>query len=217
VTEFEVPESFNQPRLVLVEGSDDEALISGLVGHLGLSGFQCRNMKGKDAWPDKLRAIAADPTFRSNVLALGLVRDADQNPTGTWQSCKSAIEGAQMVAGSAPGVLGTGSPATCVAILPHYNNKGAIEELCLESFPPELVACVDSYFACVDTGQERQTRSNKAYVQAYLAGQIPLRRNLQIAAASGSFNFDHPAFSELSKFLVDIHSVQASSQGEHEQ
>jgi len=209
MTEFKLPPTFDSPTLVLVEGSDDEALVGALVKHHGLPGFQLLNMKGKDDWTNKIRAISADSSFRANVLALGLVRDADQDPAAAWQSCSGAIRTAGLVAGLRPGEFGTGRPRTCVVIIPGADRKGAIEELCIDSFPPKAMTCVYSYFECLDGGQPSD-RKSKAYVQAYLAGIIPLQRNLQVAASAMKLDLGHHAFDDLRAFLKALNAASTS-------
>jgi hypothetical protein len=183
------PVRFNQPFLVLVEGSDDQAFVAALVKYLELDQFQIHDMGGNSNWPSKLSAIALDDGFKANVLALGLVRDADQNPTGTWESCKSAIANSKMTPPSRPGELSAG-------------------DVCLSSFSQDRMACVNSYFACLDTQRAGgRARPKKAYVQTYLAGLIPPVRDIRIATERDILDFSHSTFDELKGFLRHLHSV----------
>jgi hypothetical protein len=185
---------FTQERLVLVEGSDDQALIGALVEHEGLEGFQIHNMGGKSGWTARLRAIVLDEGFKEKVRALGLVRDADNDAAACWQSCKAALEAADLVAAAQAGELALGDPATCVAIVPSANGLGAIEEVCLASFPADRMACVGSYFECIDSDDEPAQRASKALVQVYLASLDPLARSLTIAARRRQLDVAHEAF-----------------------
>jgi hypothetical protein len=205
------PLRFTQPFLVLVEGADDQAVIAALVKYLNLDHFQIHDMGGNTDWTNKLSAIALDDSFKDNVWALGLIRDADQNPTGTWRSCRSAIINCNMIPPNRPGELSVGYPAICVSIVPSTNNPGAIEDVCLDSFNQDRMACVESYFACLDKARSRgSTRPKKSHVQTYLAGLIPPVKDLRIAAEKGNIlNFSHSTYDELKEFLRLLHGASA--------
>jgi hypothetical protein len=196
---------FTQECLVLVEGSDDQAVIAALVEHEGLEGFQIHNMGGKSSWTTRVRAIVVDPGFKDNVRALGLVRDADNDATASWQSCKAALEAADLVAPAQVGEVAPGEPATCVAIVPSADGIGAIEEVCLASLPADRMACIGSYFECIDGDDGPAWRASKALVQAYLASLDPLARSLTIAARKRQLDVAHVAFDELRSFLYGLH------------
>jgi hypothetical protein len=201
---------FTQERLVLVEGSDDQAVMAALVEHEGLDGFQIHNMGGKSGWTARLRAIVVDEGFKENVHALGLVRDADNDAAACWQSCKAALDAADLAAASRAGKVAPGDPATCVAIVPSAGGLGAIEDVCLASFPADRMACVGSYFECIDSDDEPAQRVSKALVQVYLASLDPLARNLTIAARKRQLDVAHGAFDELRSFLYGLHSASSS-------
>jgi hypothetical protein len=206
------PVRFDRPFLVLVEGVDDQAVVAVLVKKMELDGFQIHDMGGNGDWPSKLRAITLDESFSVNVRALGLVRDADQNPTGTWTSCTSAINQSGLTAPERTGELGTGSPATCVTIVPSPSRAGAIEDLCLDSFSQNRMECVNSYFTCLDKSRSNGARRpKKSHVQAYLAGLIPPVRDIRIAAERDVIDFSHSAFDELKEFLRLLSSASEPS------
>jgi hypothetical protein len=201
---------FAHERLVLVEGSDDQAVIAKLVEHEGLEGFQIHNMGGNRGWTARLRAISVDEGFKDKVRALGLVRDADNDAAACWQSCKASLEAADLVAAAQAGEVAPGDPATCVAIVPSASGIGAIEEVCLASFPPDQMACVGSYFECIDSEHEPAQHPSKALVQVYLASLDPLPRSLTIAARKGQLDVAHEAFDELRSFLYGLYSANSS-------
>jgi hypothetical protein len=200
---------FTQERLVLVEGSDDQAVIAALVEHEGLEGFQIHNMGGKSGWTTRLQAIVVDEGFKDNVRALGLMRDADNDAAACWQSCKAALEAADLVAPAQAGEVAPGDPATCVAIVPSAAGLGAIEEVCLASFPADRMTCVGSYFGCLDGDEEPAQRPSKALVQVYLASLDPLARSLTIAARKRQLNVAHEAFDSLRSFLFGLHGASS--------
>lgn len=195
--------SFEQPRVVLVEGSDDQAIIAALIEHESMQGFHVHNMIGKSRWTGKLRAICRVRGF-GKVVGLGLVRDADTNGQAEWDSCRSALTAARLPLPSAPGQLQPGRPSVAVAIVPALASTGAIEELCLSSFELDRLTCVDSYFRCLPTSPNP---SSKAIVQTYLAGLQPARTNLADAARHGALDLSHPTFDSLKELLQEINSA----------
>lgn len=198
-----VLDRLEQPRLVLVEGSDDQAVLAALIKHESLEGFHIHNMIGKDKWSGKIRAICRTIGF-GKVVGLGLVRDADDNGQRAFDSCREALRAAGLAVPTDPESLAPGRPAVAIAIVPDMNTQGAIEDVCLPSFDPMNMSCVDSYFDCLSVGADRAA---KATVQAYLAGLQPRCKDLNVAAREGSLNLDHSAFDSLREFLMELNSA----------
>ena len=75
-------------RLLLVEGRDEVNLFDALLKHcFGAAGkhIQIVDGGGKDRFPQRILAIRAAAASRSPLLALGVVRDADNNAGGAFQ------------------------------------------------------------------------------------------------------------------------------------
>jgi hypothetical protein len=195
--------SFEQPRVVLVEGSDDQAIILGLLRHESLDDFHIHNMIGKDSWTGKLKAICRVRGF-GRVAALGLVRDADSNGQAAWDSCRSTLNAAHLPIPGTPGLLQPGRPSVAVAIVPEVDDTGAIEKLCLPSFASTNMACLASYFNCLGYSSDPP---HKAIVQAYLAGLTPSCKDLSVAVRGGALDFAHQTFDHLRTFLRELHSA----------
>jgi uncharacterized protein DUF3226 len=194
--------SFEEPHVVLVEGKEDQALVAALIDHEGLQGFHVHDMIGKDGWTGKLRAICRVRGF-GKVVSLGLVRDADTNGQTAWTSCRTSIAAARLPLPSLPGQLQPGRPSVAVAIIPGVDSTGALEELCLPSFQPERMTCVDGYFQCLAS----PSASSKAIVQTYLAGLQPSRRDLAVAARHRALDLTHPTFNSLRQLLQEMNSA----------
>jgi len=195
--------SFEQQHVILVEGSDDQAIIVALLRHESLDEFHIHNMIGKDSWTGKLRAICRVRGF-GRVMALGLVRDADSNGQAAWDSCRSTLTAARLPVPRAPGLIQSGKPSVAVAIVPNPSLTGAIEDVCLPSFEQTNMACVENYFNCLDHSADR---TGKAAVQAYLAGLQPSYKDLTAAARDGALNLAHHAFDDLRMFLHELDSA----------
>src|SRR5258708_2025456 len=195
---------FDRPHLVLVEGADDQAIISELITMEGLDDFQVHDMNGKDRWQYRIGLIGKQRDFRNNVITLGLVRDADDRPDGAWDSCRFALKNAGLPVPTGPIVTASGHPVTAILIIPSRNEHGAIEQLCLASFDQTRLQCVNSYFDCLERPSSQATRSGKGLVQVYLGGLKNPPRDIPLAAATGSLDLSHTVFDDVRQFLRNL-------------
>lgn len=191
---------FEIPHLVLVEGGDDQALVAAMIRHEGLDNFQVHNMFGKQSWTDRFGTVAKQLDFRSNVKSVGLVMDADNNPDGAWDSCTAALVNSGLPAPTEPLTLAGATISAAIMIVPSRSERGALEELCLRSFDPQRIACVDGYFACLAEFSTNRGRG-KGYAQAYLAGLQSAPRDLAVACHRNMIDMGHPAFDEIRTFV----------------
>jgi hypothetical protein len=182
-----------------VEGKYDRAVIANLIAYEGLpvDNFHIHDMIGKDNWQHALKGFMQTDGF-GDILSLGLVRDADSNPAGTWQSCRDALANAGLPVPNAPDQLQNGPPAVAVTLIPSSVGVGALEELCWMTFDSDLCTCVDSYFQCVGNAA---TVKKKEQVQVYLAGLSPPCPDLSVAAERRTLDFSNSAFDTLRDFV----------------
>lgn len=200
---------FTERRLVVVEGRHDQRLIAGLVGHLGLDGFQVHSVNGKTKWNGKISAIMRDDTFLDNVESIGVVRDADDNPSAAWDSCVNALANAGVGTPGSPGELGAvveGKPRASILIVPGMTGGGAVEELIIPALDVDRMDCVDSYMRCLDGKAASRPTSGKAIVRAFLSGLPEYVHDTRGALDGGYVNFDHVALSTTRDFLLNLAS-----------
>jgi hypothetical protein len=198
---------FERPYLVLVEGADDQAIISELIIIEGLEDFQVHDMNGKDQWQRRLGVISKAPEFISNVVGLGLVKDADALPSGAFDSCRFSLERSGLPVPKAPVVAAAGKPATAVLIVPSITDLGAIEDLCLKSFDEDRMQCVENYFDCLANRYPTTKRTGKGLVQAYLGGLEEPLRDLTLAAARRKIDLSNSCFDDARQFLQNLASA----------
>jgi hypothetical protein len=191
---------FDRPRLILVEGADDQAIIAAMIRHEGLEDYHVHDMRGNTSWSSRLQAVMLEPTFSMNVRSLGLIKDADSNPGAAWDSCIGVLGNCNLPIPRAAAILAEGVPSVAIMIVPSISRPGAIEDLCMSSFDEARLACVDGYFACLGDPQYARTGS-KGHVQAYLAGLPTAPRDLKVAADRGTLNMASSAFDELRAFV----------------
>lgn len=207
-------EKLTKPCVVMVEGADDARLVDALLQHLKCDPvIQIVAAEGKTQISARLRAIRAIEGFRE-VRALGIIRDADDNPQGAFQSVQGALRGASLPCPSKIGTLTQETPYVGVLIIPSDKEPGSLEDVCLKSLQGDKrMECIEQFINCVEKQQYLIRQPSKAQMAAFLA--VHEERpgiSLGVAASKGVFNFEHPAFDSLKEFLQVLASkVQSAS------
>jgi hypothetical protein len=200
-----IPLKISKPKLLIAEGKDDECFFCAIIEHLGINDIQVAGIGGKDKLRTNLKGLIKDPSF-SKVESLGIVRDADTNPVGAFQSVRESLRASGLPNPKKPLVLAQGMPRVAVMIIPSHKRKGALEDLCLESVSkdPALI-CVDQYFACLDQQKIGQAKNpSKAKVRVFLASRKDPTLPLGISAQKGYWPLDNKAFANIKVFLQSL-------------
>jgi hypothetical protein len=195
-----------QSYLVLVEGKDEQLLFNALLGNEGINNVQVLDIAGKTNLRQNLKALTASPHF-GDVLGLGVVRDADTNPTAAFESVRDALTASGLPGPPAPLTPSGQSPQVNVMILPDQDSNGMLESICLDAVAGEpIMQCVEQYFECI--GQHnielQDNRILKAKVQVFLASREDPGKRLGEAAQAGYWPWNAPAFQPMKDFLRDI-------------
>jgi hypothetical protein len=199
--------TFDGPVLVLTEGEDDALLLIAIAAARGISNLQVHVMGGKDTrWGAKLKFIVEHPSYRANVGAIGLLRDADSDPDAAFQSCVSALTAAGLPTPGAPAeVVRTQDNAVSVFIVPDASSTGTIEDLVLATGDPDRLDCVDRYMTCLtDKGVPTPSNAAKGRMQAYLAGLSPSPKTLAVAAQKDLFDWNSAEFDPLGAWASEL-------------
>ena len=193
------------PKLVLVEGKDDELFFAALCQHLGLGDIQFRQISGKANFRNALRAVVSDPGF-SKVIALGIFLDAEDNPKATFQSVCDALQKVGLPVPTQPMTPASGYPRVSVMILPNAQNPGSLEDVCLKAVAgTPVMKCVDKFFCCLQRqGLPLPKSLPKAKVLAYLTSKPEPDKRLGESAQAGYWDWNHPAFDALKNFLLSL-------------
>ena len=137
------------------------------VERMSLTGVQIQNFGGVSELPEFLAALANEPEFDDVVERLGVVRDAETNADGAFESVQSALENAGLPRPERPEEFAEGRPAVVALVLPGGGRTGMLETLVCESFAHEPVnRCIDEFFECV--GEASIRNPDKARAFAYL-------------------------------------------------
>jgi len=194
---------FTQPSLLIVEGKDEQNFFAKLAETLHVENLQILANYGKSGIRARLKALTKAPGFKSEVKKIGVVRDADDDYAGAFQSVRDALLSAALPAPTLPMVLAGRDPETCIMILPGNTRNGMLEDICLSSVQnAPVMQCVESYFECIRTTcPELRPNGPKARLQAFLSSQRETVYHLGEAAAKGYFPFDNPAFDEVKQLI----------------
>lgn len=196
------PVNITATKQLLVEGQDDRRVFQALMDDLGIVGVQIQVYDGKSKFRGFLKNFVEDDNFE-RVKTIGIHRDADTSAASAEQSVQDALRKFGLPRPSRPLSLATRPdlPSVTYIIVPPGKQRGAIEDVCIESVIDEPASrCVEEYMNCLSTTLDHEI-SDKARVQAYLAS---LRRpNLRLgeAAEGGYWNLDAPSFEPMRKFL----------------
>ncbi|WP_419838499.1 DUF3226 domain-containing protein [Candidatus Poriferisodalis sp.] len=192
------------PRLLLVEGADDEHVIGHLCEQTqAAANFDIAQMGGVSQMREEIEAHAKVP----GRTALGIVIDANSDPQARWQSIRDAVErvGAPLPTTPEPG--GTvvtpsadGVPMVGVWLMPDNQGPGELEDFLAELIPPsdEVWELARQYIEQVPGDQ--LSKRTKARIHAWLAVRTAGGR-LGTSISAGVFDVQRPAARSFVRWL----------------
>jgi len=195
-------EAIEQPNILVVEGIEDKRFFGALIDHMGLQKIQIIPFCGKTNLRNKLRALVKATGF-SQVISLGVVRDADSDPDAAFQSIRDALQAAGLPAPDSPLKVVGGKPRVAVLILPGEGSPGMLEDFCLKAVAQDpAISCVEQYFECL-RGKNLSLPNNmsKAKIQVFLASRPKAGLRLGEAAEAGYWPWDNEVFQEVKDFV----------------
>jgi hypothetical protein len=197
------PSAIDLPKVLLVEGQDPFQFFKALLGHLGLlDSVEVLNYGGVGDLPLFLKTLKAISGF-PEVVSLGIVRDAELNAAGAFQSVCGAITRAGLDAPAKPMSRTAGKPSLSILVLPDGTSPGMLETVCLDSVSTDAaLPCVDQFFECLKSRNVILAGNRaKARLHAYLASRPIPYLLLGQAAHKQYFPWDSPAFARVKEFL----------------
>ena len=200
-------------RLLLVEGKDEVNLFHALIRHRfgeDAPRIQVFDAGGKVQFPENIQAIQVEAQARPTLRSIGVVRDADDNPDGAFQSVCHHLRGAGFQPPGHHAGHSDGEPSVGVFIVPDGTSTGAIETLCRRSADESAIAgCVDQYLDCLEADAALASNNrDKSFAHAYLAATDDPLARVGEGAKAGAWDLDSDAFDELAGFLAAILAAQ---------
>ncbi len=196
------PKEITELKQLVVEGRDAEEPFRALLGHIGVNGVQIQNFGGISELPVFLRLLCNTPDF-NRVTSIGIVRDAETNAVGAFQSVCSALNNASLPVPTQAIVPVEDRPRVSVLILPDGETPGMLETICLWSVENDpAMECVKQYFKCIEQRMGSLPKNMpKAQVQTFLASRPRPGLLLGQAARAGYWPWDSPVFNNVKQFL----------------
>ncbi len=192
-------------KILVVEGKDEELFFQALLSYLDLTDIQILPVGGKSRLAANIKAVKNLPDFGS-VSVLAVIRDADSNAQGAFQSVKDALSKASLPCPTNLGQLFGSAPAVMVELFPGGFAPGMLEDLCVLSVSSTpLMVCVQNYFSCAQQhGIPLPQNLAKAKAHSFLALQAEPGKRVGEAALTGNWPFDNPAFDRIKAFLRSL-------------
>lgn len=202
-----MPAEIVKRNLLVVEGRDEELFFEAFLKHLALQNIQIMGIGGKEKLRPNLKALVLSPRF-SEVISLGIVRDANSDPRAAFQSIRDALQDVNLPLPNGPLLIAGSSPRVIVMILPAESAPGALEDLCLQAVNDDAaMPCVAEYFRCLQQQSVPAPRAiSKAKVQAFLASRQEAGKRLGEAAQAGYWPLEHNTFAQVKDFLKQVSS-----------
>ena len=196
---------FVQPKLLLVEGRDEVRLFPSLLNYLGISNVQIVSYEGTPNFRRNLRTFMVTEGF-DQLGSIGIVRDADQSAASALQSIQAHLGNVGLPVPDTFMTPTGSTPSVSVFVMPNNADKGALEKLCLDSLQDDpAMSCTEEYVKCfVDALDELPENMDKAKMHAFLASREKSYLHIGEAADAGCFDWNHPAFAELARFLQSL-------------
>ena len=200
--------AIQQPRILLVEGLNDQAFFNNLIEKKQTPPLQIIQYSEQNRLGVFLRdVLTKSDQFSELVKVLGIVKDADTNYQSAFQSIQGSLRVASLPVPGEPLEVAepseAGIPKVVAYVMPDNNSKGDLENLCLEAVRDHpALACVDQYFNCLHSKGYVPRQESKARLRVFLSAN-PDNPNLLIgqAIAAGVLPWESPAFEDVHKFL----------------
>lgn len=195
-------------KLVLCEGGDDKAIISGLCAAHGIDGISVEDYKGRDKLRTYVHGLRQRPDFvRGEIESVGITRDADEDGQAAWKSVQDAAKAAFGIVLKERGKTAGERPRVAGFIVARPGeDRGKLEDLCLAAVSQQAgYSCLEDYFHCLSEKTEKQTYDAKAKWQAWMASQRDYKLSLtDLATKPGGVSYTNPAFDSLRDFLRSL-------------
>jgi hypothetical protein len=198
------------PKQLLVEGRTAEMFFREWIEAIGLEEeIEARDFGSISNLTEYLKVFAALRDVREKVIAIGIVRDAEQDPpAAVFQSVCLSFAAAKLTPPAALNRTSDQAPRTGVFVLPDCKRAGMLETLCWEALQNDpkfagQLECVAAYIDCLRP-KACIRNETKARIWTYLSGFGEFEPQLGRSAQAKKWDWTNPAFADLSAFLKSL-------------
>jgi hypothetical protein len=195
--------TIDEKKILFVEGDDEYRFFEALLKYLGINRKEIGiySVEGKDKFKEELPSLVNSPGFKK-VGILAIIRDADDNAEGAFQSIKNIIEKMKLKTPMKINQFADGKPEIGIFIMPGNSDKGMLEDLCLKTvLNNPAMACVNPFIECVTKLSEPSKNISKAKAQAFLAAMPECVPNVGIGAQKNHWDFSSDVLNDLKEFI----------------
>ncbi len=200
-----------KPKLLLVEGKDEECFFSALCNLLKIDDIEIIATKGKDRFKSEFDAIVNAPGFEI-VKSLGIIQDADDSMVNAIKSIRSSLNKHHMPSPEGHNRFSENELIRVgIFIAPGNQDNGMLESLVLQTVADHPVRIIsDSYIEALreklnnpanESPYKFPRNVHKAKLHSFLAGMEHYIPSLGIAAQKGYFDLESEALKEARDFL----------------
>jgi hypothetical protein len=196
-------QGFTKPKIVLVEGKDEESVIGSIAKRAGRADIEAREVGGKNQLGNKFGPAVMQSSFRSVAKSLGVIQDANGDAPAAFQRVTNLLKQHKLPCPDASGQFGNGGNLRVgVLILPGDGSNGYLEDLFLASFAgTPAIGCVSAFAQCCAPHRALSTKERAhALLVAIGAPQTRLGR----AFDSDQINADAAAYKVLRDFVLAL-------------
>lgn len=169
----------SKPKVILVEGKDDELFFSSMIRSLDLTPeIDVRPTDGKDRLAAALKALKNDPGHLT-LTSVGIIRDADNSADSAFSSVCTALRNAAWPVPKRALEPAGDKPRVTVMIVPVGVPAGVLEDVFLKSVADDpAMQCVNQYFQCLTQClKELPSSLSKARVRTFLVSREVLEES----------------------------------------
>ena len=216
-----------QPCVLVVEGTHERAFFTALLCSpdlADLAPIDVQSIGGKTQLRTNLWNLAQDPALvrlynEGLDLAVGVVRDADEDAGAALESVRDALQYAGLPIPTSvceplkgnlrrdDGLVIEGVTVS-IFIMPGEGRAGALEDLVIDAVQAEdAYTCVEGLFTCLESAKlplPPPHRMGKARASAYIATTKTPDVHVGTAAEKGHWPFEHAAFDPVKQFLRSL-------------
>jgi hypothetical protein len=192
-------------KLLAVEGIDEVVFFEELLKHLDMiDSVDVRQVGGKDQFKIKMPVLQKSSGF-NRLESVAIIRDADENTSGAFNSIKKILDKMHLPAPGKPGDFYNGTPRVGIFIMPDNTRKGMLETLCIDTVEDnDAMRCVDEFVRCSLDLKRKPRNIDKAKAHAFLSIMPDIANSLGRGAQKGYWNFNAPALKPLIAFLSQL-------------
>lgn len=199
-------EAVTKKKVLAVEGKDECEFFEALLNDMDISECQIYDIGGKDKFKSKIPAFIRFSHLHFEIVEVfAIIRDADDNPEGAFESIKNIVKKAGLEPSSTVNTFGDGKPKVGIFIMPGGSETGMLEDLCLETVKNKpVMKHVDHYIDCVKIMDEIPKNIAKAKAQVYLASKPDIVCRVGHGAKKNYWDFTSSTLGGLKTFLENF-------------